>query len=301
MDTNVTTTTTINADDLFIAAIGEIPRSAEWASARLGELTDGGGILKRLMAAVRSATRRGISASEWSFTPDGPAERQENGAVWESSVTGTFALESRGGVWSNRSWRFEAFLEVSVDDCGVECMGPQGEPGAVMVTSRENPGDATTFTGLCVSNFAAEIMRRCVMHQWADELTMKVVHKPEWRSRAVEGIAQLAYACPGDGAGTALAQYLSGNGSASPADAPAVLEALMYELMMATPESLDLTLDVFEVALTEWGCLKSGDLGDVLNVRVGARGVPSGSWIPRDEFGFAGVLSAACGAVAALR
>ena len=201
--------TTVNADKLFLAAIGEVPYTAEWASTKIRELQDAGelkpehGILKRLLAAATSVTRRGIAGEDWSFVP---SERwcRENGAVREIGVSGTFRASSTGGTWSRRVWNWECELCAVEDECGVESITPidryfSPRAGRVTVGSNRHvpcpklPHDSfcdmccdrgvvipdddekTTFVGISVAFFAAAALRRHIVHRWVED----VVDAPE--------------------------------------------------------------------------------------------------------------------------
>jgi hypothetical protein len=279
----------INADELFTATIGEIPRTANWASDRLAELPDGGGILKRLMAAVMSASARGIESSEWQFTPTSPIATWENGAVDETSQDGVFTFASDSGHWSARRWRFEVPMQVSMDECGAEGLGgvllPDEtaamvtRPGRAAVSSSariSNPEDVTEFTGACITHFAAEIMRRCVVHSWIDSLITPPA--PEWHSRAAEGLAQLVYDLDERSESSLiLVQYLSGSMHVASDAAPMVLADVLRSIWLAMPETNTTDPRAIDSAFAEWKAGPELDLADAITARYSGL-----QWRPSD-------------------
>lgn len=162
---------TVDADKMFVELLGEIPWSSRWASDRCKELDGGGGIAKRLLAALHSAETRGLGRTDWKIVPDDVCTETENGASDEVTRAGTFTVWSTSGHWSGRPWHITARTIMGMDQFGCEVISPElvdGTfdivPGTIVVGSRYGD-DHTTFTGTCVAQFAIQILRRCMVHR----------------------------------------------------------------------------------------------------------------------------------------
>jgi hypothetical protein len=253
-----TATTTVDADDLFVAKLGELPYTIRWASDGLWEAPDRGGILRRLMAAMVSAQDRGIEDSEWDITPIGEPDGRENGAVWEYFQTAKFVVKSSGGSWSSRSWEIRADVEICIDECGVESIKAVDDAvGTATVSSRHND-DTTTFTGVSVARMAAGLVLRCAGNNWCRDMALlPTTPEPEWRQNALRGLAQIlsAAADAGDPSGQAwLTTYLSDGWLTSPSEdiTCEVLEDLVCRVYGA------------EEQWKSWTAAPDGDLGEAL-------------------------------------
>lgn len=263
--------TFIDADKLFINTIGEVPFTFEYASRKLKETPySGGGILKRLMAGVRSATQRGLEAGDYTITPTGIQWGDQNGVVLETVQTVDFHLFSHCGRWSGRQWEFATSVDIAIDEDCNESFSVLDKVGVATITSKDG-SDPTEFRGQCVAHFALEIFHRCVRHQFAMNTVHPVVvtPEPEWCSRALTGLAQIAAraAVAGDVSGmSGLTEYLSGNWCAPEPGA----HVMMVDTIVSTIGTRHQAASVIEAYIT-WKNDPLSDLGDEIWKVVGNR------------------------------
>lgn len=265
--------TFIDADKLFLNTIGEIPLTFEYASRKLKEIPGSGGVLKRLMAGVRSAIQRGLEADDYTITPIGERLGCQNDAVMETVQQVEFSIFSHSGRCSDRQWKFSTAIDVAIDEDCNESFSVFGKVGTAIITSKDG-SEPTEFRGQCVAHFALEIFHRCVRHQFAMDTVCPVTAatKPEWYSRALKGLAQIAaYAATvGDNSGmSGLTEYLSGNWCAPEPGA----HVMMLDEVISTIGTQKQAPDIASAYVT-WKNDPNANLGDEIEAVIGRGSAP---------------------------
>lgn len=259
--------TFIDADKLFLNTIGEVPFTFEYASRKLKEIPGSGGILKRLMAGIRSAIQRGLEADDYTITPVGERLGCQNGAVMETVQAVEFTVFSHSGRWSDRQWEFSTAIDIAIDEDCNESFSVLGKFGTATVSSKDG-SEPTEFRGQCVAHFALEIFHRCVRHQFAMDTVHPVVNRePEWYSRALKGLAQVAaYAATvGDNSGmVGLTNYLSGQWC----EVNETSHVTMLDEVVLTIGTLEQAIAV-DAAYVGWKNDPLSDLGDEIEDVIG--------------------------------
>lgn len=162
----------------------------------LGEASPNGlGVLKRMLAAFRSAsTRGGVTLTA---TPLGQVWYEENGCATDASMRMRLVVASDGGVWSARRYKMVTVVTISQDEYGVHSWG--AGPGVVCVTSRDGQ-DQTLFAGRSVGQMIGSLylgrgLARNLIADTIHDATAKPA--PAWHAQARRQLAELA-ACDSD-------------------------------------------------------------------------------------------------------
>lgn len=166
------------------------------ALSELGEASPLGlGVLKRMLAAFRSASTRG--GVTFTATPVGQMWYEENGVATDASVRMRLVVTSDGGVWSSRQYKMVTVVTISQDEYGVHSWG--AGRGVVCVTGRDGQ-DRTLFAGRSVGQMIGSLhlgrgLARNMIADTIREATAKPA--PAWHTTARRQIAELA-ACDSD-------------------------------------------------------------------------------------------------------
>ena len=268
---------TVNVDEIFMELLGELPFTLNWADAQLKEKGFGThGILKRMLAAFRSAGSRGHGDSQWNVTWDGRPSSYKNGAIGEIHRTGVFTCWSRAGRWSGRPWRLEAPIRISIDDDSVEWFGAEGGASGTLIVGSKEKEEETAFKGVSVALLAIEVFRRCVMHRYIDEQIYSADRTPDWHKHALRGVAQIIYAHPNDDLGRLfLHQLLCDQRVDQALAAPGVLEALVYALSDGGSEAVS---EAVNTAWSKWKRSSDQDLSSLIEAESNTTGVDPWYW-----------------------
>lgn len=183
----------IDADKLFIEAIGVVPWTFNYASRMIAQSNENGTlkpehrVLHQLLAAVKSTNNCGLHSSEWNFEINDRYYWQ-NESVGENTAEGVFRLTATSDNWPHYLWRWEAQIKVTIDDYGIEHISS----GIGTVTINYGSDDEITFTGECVGAFSEVILLRCIAHSWAVKQTTRPDRPvPAWHSRVREMLVDL--------------------------------------------------------------------------------------------------------------
>jgi hypothetical protein len=144
-------------------------------------------VLKRLFAAIRSASRRGNV--KFTHRPVGRVRYEENGATLETCTRIRVQIDSDGGHWSARKYKMVAMLDISVDEYGVTWWGPLSGAAKVVGAS----GDQTIFYGTVVAHtigslfFRTGLAKRFIIAAATTEETTD----PDWHTHARAQLGEL--------------------------------------------------------------------------------------------------------------
>lgn len=157
--------TTMDADVMF-AQIGVEVHGGTMRLHRFGrEVTDAwpaeAGLLKRMLAAMRSASQRG-------FVVTGLEPGDERGSLGGAANTewraATITLSSDGGCWSDRAYEGTAQVHLEIDDWGVADIDALS--GTLTVFPRRSwENESTTFVGRSVALLLVEAWKA---RQWQE-------------------------------------------------------------------------------------------------------------------------------------
>ena len=153
------------------------------------EAADANSVLKRLMAALRSAWSRG--GVEFSAERIGKPIGEEYGTCWQTSARFRITVSSTGGLWTHRSYRMVTVATVTEDEYGTH--GWFSERGAAYVTSNDRE-DATVFGGYAVGAAIAHLYfaRGCARQEISSVISSSTSEPaPAWHAHARGELAEL--------------------------------------------------------------------------------------------------------------
>jgi len=157
----------VDADQLYMEQTGELPRTLSWALSTDSIFIDG--ILKRLMASMRSAVYRGNVSFVLEWDHDTKATRPVEYGI-EAFCQGDLTVWSDGGEHSPRPWRLSARVEARMDDYGVGGFHAVPDtPGEAIVASRHTL-EVTKFVGQSVANMIVGLLPGLLAREHIEDL-----------------------------------------------------------------------------------------------------------------------------------